>query len=174
MKKKLFVLALSLLVSVAFSQEMKTFTKDNYTIDYDSAWEINGNQTQPGVQFMIMSNESTQTKDGFRENINLASESLKGQVLTASEYLNIALEQIKAQIPTAKIISSKSIDINGIDANETVWSADFGNNMVLQFKQVALVRGGNGYVLTFSSSTAEYKDHIKSADLMMKSFKFVN
>ena len=174
MKKKLFVLTLSLLVTVAFSQEIKTFTKDNYTIDYDAGWEINGNQTQPGVQFMLMSNESTQAKDGFRENINLASESLQGQVLNASEYLNLALEQIKAQIPTAKVISSKTLDLNGIEANETVWSADFGNNMILKFKQVAMVRGGNGYVLTFSSSTAEYEEHIKSADLMMKSFKFVN
>jgi len=174
MKTRILTLALSFTITFAFAQEMKTFTKDNYTIDYDAAWEANGDQSQPGVQFMIMSNPSTQAKDGFRENINLASESLQGQVLNASEYLNLALEQIKAQIPTAKVISSKTLDLNGIEANETVWSADFGNNMILKFKQVAMVRGGNGYVLTFSSSTAEYEEHIKSADLMMKSFKFVN
>ncbi len=174
MKTRILTSALSFAMTFAFAQEMKTFTKDNYTIDYDSTWETSVEKIQPGVKFMLMSNPSTQTKDNFRENINLSSESLQGQTLSASEYINLALEQIKAQIPTAKIITSKTIDLNGVEAYEVIWSADFGNNMILKFKQIALVRADNGYVLTFSSSTTEYDQYIKSADKMMMSFKFVN
>ena len=123
---------------------------------------------------MILSNESSQEKDQFRENLNLSSESLQGQTLTSEEYANISLEQVSAQIPNAKITTNKATTLNGIDGKEIIWSADFGNGMVLKFKQLIFVRGGNGYALTFSSSAAEYDQYIKSADKMMMSFKFVN
>lgn len=84
MKNKLFTLALSLVFTVAFTQETKTFTKDNYTIDYPSSWEISKQKVQPSVKFIILSDESSLAKDQFRENINLAIEPLQGQSLSAS------------------------------------------------------------------------------------------
>ncbi|SHG59342.1 hypothetical protein [Winogradskyella jejuensis] len=174
MKTRILTLALSFAMTFAFAQEMKTFTKDNYTIDYDTTWEISEQKIQPAVQFMILSDESTQAKDKFRENINLSAESLQGQELNAADYAKISLDQISVQIPGAKIITNESKKLNGIDCQEIIWSADFGNNMILKFKQVIFVRGGTGYALTFSSTTTEFDTYKESANKMLSSFKFVN
>lgn len=72
------------------------------------------------------------------------------------------------------MISNEPFDSNGTKAQKIIWSADFGNGMVLKFKQIAMIRGDNGYVLTFSSTTAEYDEYLKSADKMIGSFKFIN
>ncbi|TCK67320.1 hypothetical protein DFQ05_1094 [Winogradskyella wandonensis] len=174
MKIRILTLALCITTTFAFAQEMKTYTKDNLTIDYDATWEISEQKMQPAVKFMILSDASSQISDSFRENINLSSESLQGQKMTATEYAKISLDQITSQIPTAKIISNESKKINGLDVQEIIWSADFGNNMILKFKQVAFVRGGEGYVFTFTSTTAEFDKYVESADKMFSSFKFVN
>ncbi|RNC85135.1 MAG: hypothetical protein ED556_11255 [Winogradskyella sp.] len=169
----LFLIVLFMSITLS-AQEMKTFTKNNYTIDYPATWASSEQKVQPSVQFIILSDESTQAKDKFRENLNLSKESLRGQKISTSEYAKISLDQVKAQIPNANIISNEPVTINGIEGEQIIWSADFGNSMVLKFNQFIFTRGDSGYALTFSSTVSEYDDYVKAADAMMKSFKFVN
>ena len=174
MKNKLFTLGLSLSMTFVFAQDTKTFTKDNYTIDYPSSWQISEQKTQPAVQFMIVSDITSQAKDNFRENISLSEEPLQGKTLNAEQYSQILVNQINAQIPSSKTSPTKSINLNGIDAQELVWSADFGNGTVLKFKQVLFVNGNTGYAITYQSTTTEFDEYLVVADKIISSFKFVN
>lgn len=174
MKIKTLTIVLLLAMTFSFAQETKTFTKDNYTIDYISTWEASEQESQPAIQFMLFSDVSSQEKDNFRENINLSTEALQGNILSVSEYANKSLDLITAQIPNAVVSVNELIDLNGNKAQKIIWSADFGNGMVLKFKQLILIRGDKGYALTFSSTNTEYDQYVKFADKMMYSFKFIN
>ena len=54
MKTRILTLGLSFAMTFAFAQEMKTFTKDNYTMDYDSTWEISEQKIQPAIQLSLI------------------------------------------------------------------------------------------------------------------------
>lgn len=175
MKTKLTTLLVLFVSTLLFAQdEWQTLEQDNYSISYPIDWVSSDKKPQPSVQFLFSAPESSQKKDQFRESINLVTESLGGQTLTIDAYIKISLDQIMAQIPSAKIKSNKDIKLGDEDAKEVVWSADFGNGIVLQFKQVYIIKNGTAYVLTYSSTTTEYDLYNETANKTINSFKFTS
>lgn len=173
MKIKITTLLLLFVSTALFAQEKwQTLEKDNYSINYPNDWVSSDQKPQPSVQFLLSAPESSQKDDLFRESINMVTESLGGQTLTIDAYIKISLDQITAQIPSAKVKSRTDVKLGEEDAKEVVWSADFGNGMVLQFKQVYVINNGTAYVLTFSSTTSEYDLYNETANKTISSFKF--
>ena len=172
MKIKTITLLLLFLSTTLFAQkDWKTLEKDEYAISYPEDWESSNKKPQPTMEFLLLSDENTQKEDLFRENINLTTEDLGDRELTVEAYTTISIDQIVAQIPTAKVGSSQSITIDGREAKSIVWSADFGNGMILKFKQVLIIYSGKAYILTFSSSEAEFNIYIEVGDQILNSFK---
>ena len=172
MKTKLTTLLLLFISTVLLAQEgWKTFEKDNYSINYPTDWVYSDNKTQPTIAFILYSPEASQTEDLFREKINLTIEKLSSADYTLDQYTELALDQVKSQIPTAKMISSLPASIGDVDATNIVWSADFGNGIVLQFNQLFAIKDGTAYVLTFTSTVTEYKKYIEDAIKIFNSFK---
>ncbi|MFC0604000.1 PsbP-related protein [Winogradskyella pulchriflava] len=172
MKIKITTLLLCFVSTALFAQkDWKTLEKDNYAINYPEDWISSDQKPQPTMQFLLLSDEKSQEKDQFRENINLTIEDLRGQTLSTEEYVKISLDQITSQIPNSKIISNDAIKIDGFEARVVIWSADFGNGMILKFKQILLINSGNAYVLTFSSTASEYDQYIEIGDKILNSFK---
>ncbi|WP_339625266.1 PsbP-related protein [uncultured Winogradskyella sp.] len=172
MKIKLTTLVVLLIGFTVFAQKDWTqLTQDGFAISYPKDWVSSDQKPQPSMQFLLMSDEKSQINDKFRENINLTLEDLGGQVLSLEDYAKISLEQITTQIPSAKVIVNVTTKINDYEARSVIWSADFGNGMVLKFKQVFILNGGMAYVLTFSSTSAEYDDYIEVGDKILNSFK---
>ena len=175
MKNKLTLLLTICISAIAFAQEdWKIFEKDNYSIQYPATWEYSDQKPQPTIQFVLMSEEASQNEDMFRENINLNTESLKGQDISLKDYAKAGLDQIFAQIPSAKIISNKNIKLGAKNAKEIIWSANLGNGMLLRFKQVFLLNDGIAYVLTFSATETDYDKYIEDGEKIISSFKFTN
>jgi hypothetical protein len=173
MKIRLLSLVFTLLTSVIFAQDgWKTYQKDNYSINYPANWEYSDQKPQPTIDFILMSPEASQTKDFFRENINLTVENLVSEDLSLEEYTEKALEQIKVQVPNAKMISALPVTIGDIEATNIIWSADFGGGLNLKFNQLFTVKDRVAYVLTFASTTTEYELYEKDAIVMLNSFKF--
>ncbi|MFP4845275.1 hypothetical protein [Winogradskyella sp. PE311] len=172
MKTKISTLLLLFISLSLFAQEnWETLEKENYAISYPTDWISSEKKPQPSMQFLLLSDEKSQNEDKFRENINLTLENLNGQTLSLDEYSKISIDQITAQIPSAKVISVDTIKLNGWEAKAAIWSADFGNGMILKFKQVFLLYSGTAYVLTFSSTTAEFDTYIQVGDQILNSFK---
>ncbi|GAB5564351.1 MAG: hypothetical protein Wins2KO_14140 [Winogradskyella sp.] len=172
MKRKIILLLAVSLSTFLFAQEdWKVLSEENYSINYPENWTYSNKKPQPSIKFMLLADESSQEKDAFRENVNLTTESLGGNNIDSKDYTDFAIKQVKAQMPSAKIISNKSIKIDGRDAQEVIWSGDFGNGMLLKFKQVLLAYNDTGYVLTFSSTEAEFDNYIIDGDKILNSFK---
>ncbi|EDP71541.1 hypothetical protein FBALC1_03617 [Flavobacteriales bacterium ALC-1] len=173
MKTKFLTLLVLLSSSIMLAQdEWQTLEQDNYSISYPKDWVSSDEKPQPSVLFLLKAPENSQKEDLFRESINLVSEPLGGQTLSIEDYVKISLDQIMAQIPSAEIKSNKETKLGDEDAREVVWSADFGNGMVLQFKQVYIINNGTAYVLTFSSTTSEYDAYDEVVNKTLNSFKF--
>lgn len=173
MKIKLALLLFLGISTLSFAQDgWKTYQKDNYSINYPSDWEYSDKKPQPLVAFMLFSPEASQTKDKFRENINLTIEELSSGDYTLDEYTEIVFEQVKKQIPSAKLLSALPANIGKEDAVNIVWTADFGNGMVLKFNQLFAIKDRIAYVLTFTSTEAEFDEYIKDAAKILNSFKF--
>ena len=173
MKIKLITLLLLFTANILVAQDdLQTYQKDNYSISYPSDWEYSDQKPQPSVAFMLLSPEASQKQDLFRENINLTIEELTQADLTLEQYTEKALEQVKMQIPTAKMLSALPVFIGEVEATNIIWSADFGNGMVLKFNQLFTVKDRIAYVLTFTSTEKEYDLYEKDAIKMLNSFKF--
>lgn len=173
MKIKLTTLILIFTLTLSFAQDgWQTLEKDNYAISYPSDWTYNDKNPQPTVVFMLQSPESSQKEDLLRESVNLSIEELSMADYTLDEYTDIVLEQVKQQIPTAKMISALPANIGDVEATNIVWSADFGNGTILQFNQLFAIKDRIAYVLTYTSTEAEYDKYIKDAAKILNSFKF--
>lgn len=173
MKIKITTLLVLFISTSLFAQKnWETLEQDNYAISYPKDWISSDQKPQPSMQFLLLTDEKSQNEDQFRENINLTTEDLGGTTFSLEEYAKISLDQITSQIPTAEVLSNDPTKIDNWEARTVVWRADFGNNMILQFKQVFLINGGQAYVLTFSSTKAEYDEYIKVGDNILNSFKF--
>ncbi len=172
MKTKITTLLVLLISTTLLAQnDWNTLERDEYAISYPKDWVSSDQKTQASTQFLLLSDEKTQDEDSFRENINLTTEALGGREFTIEAYVKLSIDQIKAQIPSANIISNKNIKVEGREAKSVVWSADFGNGMILKFKQILMIYNDKGYVLTFSSSETEYDTYIAIGDQILNSFK---
>lgn len=173
MKNRVTLILALLLTTISFAQDdWQTYKQDNYSINYPAHWEYSSKKPQPSIQFILFSEETSQAKDLFRENINLTLENLNGQSFSLESYTKLALEQVKIQIPSAKIISNTQIKLGVKNAKEIIWTADLGNGMLLKFKQVFTLHEASAYVLTFTSTITDYDAYITDATKILYSFKF--
>jgi hypothetical protein len=173
MKNRLTLLLTLLLTTICFAQDdWQIHKQDNYSINYPTNWEYSPKKPQPAIQFVLFSEEASQTKDLFRENINLTLEDISGQNFNLESYTKVALEQVKSQIPSANILSNTLIKLGDKNAKEIVWTAELGVGMLLKFKQVFTLHENSAYVLTFTASTTEYDAYIIDATTILYSFKF--
>ncbi|WGD33697.1 hypothetical protein [Olleya sp. YS] len=174
-KPTILVVLFTLVSTFIFSQEnWQTFETETFAINYPEDWSYSDNKPNPMVQAVFFSPEITQVKDQFRENVNLTVEDLKSVELNIQEYTKLALDQVEKQISSAKILNQSSTTISGLEARIIIWSADFGNGILLKLKQLYTISNGKAYVLTFSSTIAEYDEYSEIGDNILKSFKLLN
>ena len=173
MRNKLLMLSALLFSLILFGQKegWKTYEKDGYSVQYPKNWEYSDQKPQPMVQFVLMSEEDSQEEDNFRENINLSTEFLQGREISLDAYVEIALDQVEKQIPSAKILSTEDMSLNGIKAKSSIWTADFGSGVMLKFKQYILISDGTAYILTFTSTVAEFDEYVNQATDILDTFK---
>lgn len=172
MKISLLSLIFTVLTTAIFAQDgWKTYQKDNYSINYPPNWEYSDQKPEPTIAFIFMSPEASQTKDSFRERVNLTIENLVHEDLTLEAYTEKVLQQVK-QVPNAKMASALPVTIGDIEATNIIWSAELGGGMNLKFNQLFTVKDRVAYVLTFASTTTEYERYEKDAIMILNSFKF--
>ena len=155
MKYNLLTLILFTVCHISFAQDdWNTLKKDNYEISYPNSWESSEQKPQPTIQFLLLSDISSQQKDSFRENINMSIENLGSQNPSLIEYTKVSLDQVKAQVPTAKIISNNSTNVNGTDMSDILWTATFGT-IELKFRQFLCIKKSTAYIITFTATASD-------------------
>lgn len=154
---------LLVLISVfCFSQnKFKTYSKDNYTINYPESWDLDISG-QMNTSLLLFSKPSS-NNDDFRENVNIIIQKLGYKNIDIQEYAEISINQIKS---SGKILKNKLIN------NKYVieWKA-FINQRNLKFKQYYFVKNRKAYVVTFTAKENEYDNYIREANQILDSFK---
>lgn len=172
--KYITLLFLFISTSLFAQNNWQVLETNEYSISYPQDWVSSDMLTQPSMQFLLLSPEESQKNDKFRENINLTVEALGTNAMSLEDYIKLSTDQVIAQIPSAKILSNSTKKINNILAADIQWSADFGNGIALQFKQLFTIQNGVAYVLTYSSTEAEFNEYFDVANTIMNSFTFKN
>lgn len=172
MKKTKLIFLLSLVSFLSPAQDgWQEFKKNNYSISYPPDWNYSDEKPQPTIEFILKASFESTKDDQFQENINLNLESLLEET-NVSDYMKSTIDQIKTQVPSAKIIKNTSTEVNGLEAKEFIWSAKFGNDFLLKFKQIIFIKSKIAYVLTLTSTEKEFDRYITIGDKILYSFKF--
>lgn len=170
--KTIMTLLITFLMSVnTYSQVKKeTFKKGNFTIEYNSNWELNTTETN-GADVVLFT--ELEKNDTFRENVNVLVQDLKGMNMTMEKYVTLSEEQIKTLVSDSKIMVSKSVNDKGKRYHMIVWRGYLANNN-LKLKQLFFIKNEKAYIITYTALPETFNKFLKEANVILKSFKLNN
>ncbi|WP_400076929.1 PsbP-related protein [Winogradskyella sp. R77965] len=160
----LATIILLIIVSCGESDMQKTFSNDNYSIEYPESWDFD-DSGKFNTKFLIYSN--TEILDGFRENVNFTIQNLPEDT-TLKQFVEGTKQQL-SQIPKSKIIKSNIIKLNNKDVFEIVWQGYVTNND-LKFKQHCYLEDNKAHIVTFTAKQDTYEKYEEKASKILNSF----
>ncbi|MFY0603547.1 MAG: hypothetical protein JXQ93_06325 [Flavobacteriaceae bacterium] len=165
MKIKSILLAVFFLSTFSIvQQEMTTYKKDNYSIEYPESWELD-TSGQMNTKFVVSAKEI----NGFSENVNFIVQNLKGYGFDLEKFVTLSENQFK-QIPSAKVIESKRIKDANSEKHSITVEGDF-NGTNLTIKQFYFFKDDKAYILTYTNTLEGYKTTKALGDKILNSFK---
>lgn len=166
MKIKSILLSIFFLTTMTFVQdEMKTFSKDNFSLHYPKDWEVDTS----GMMNTKVILKSKEMKDGFAQNVNVVTQNLTGYNFTLDQFVKVSEDQYK-QVPKAKIIASERIKGEGDEKHSVTVQGSFAGPDIT-IKQYYFFKKDVAYVVTFSSLTKDYEKSKALGDTILNSFK---
>jgi hypothetical protein len=165
MKIKTIVLALFFLTTLPWMQEeMKTYEKDGFSVEYPSSWIVDESGTM-NTKVILKSDE---VKDGFSQNLNVIMQDVSAYGLNLDQLVGISEGQFK-QMPKAKVVSSERIKDEHGEKHAIVIQGDFSGPDVT-VKQYYMLKGKMAYVVTYTNLTKEYPNTKDLGDKILNSF----
>ncbi len=144
----------------------KLLDQTDYLLTYPSSWSLD-QSGQMGTQFILFTG---QNNAGFRDNLNLIVQDLKGSGFDLDKYAALSEGQVKTMITHAQIIESKRIRSEANEFQEIVFTGDQGI-LHLKWKQRYWVKGEKAFVLTFTASQAAYAGYDQQNEKVFDSFR---
>lgn len=146
--------------------DQKTLVQADYALTYPSQWQLD-QSGQMGTKFILFASEGN---NGFRDNVNLMVQDLKGSGLDLDKYVSLSEGQVKTMISNPQIISSKRIKTDGGEFQEVIFTGDQGV-LHLKWRQRYWVKGEKAYILTFTASQSTYSEYNTVNEMVLGSFK---
>lgn len=148
------------------TENWKTYTHDNYSIQYPPAWELEENQV--GTVFALISPVDTANK-GFNININFIIQDLKGQGMDLDKYNETSINQIKHYLPNDNILTDEKQKDRTGEYMHLIYMGDENNNH-LQFEQYYRIINDKAYILTFTTLQKQWDKNHQLGEQILKSF----
>lgn len=177
MKKLLFFFLLLTQALTAYGQissqsnrinlNWKLYESAKFSIRYPSNWELNLDRKM-GETFILFSPIET-PQDKFRENVNLFEENLSSSNLSLDRYAQSSIIQIKNFITNFILIENKKMKLGTTEYHQLVYKGDQGI-LKLIFTQNIWIKGGKGYILTFTSEQSKYSKYREVGESTLKTF----
>jgi hypothetical protein len=162
--KKLFVL-FTIISFNAYGQKAnwKTYTKDNYSIQYPPAYDLE--EYQQGTVFMIIFPVDS-ANPTFNRNINLIIQDLKGTGMDLDKYNETSVKQIKQYLPNDSILMDKKEKDAVGECWHLIYMGD-AHDEHLQFEQYYRIINEKAYVLTLTTQIKQWdKGHLIGEEIM--------
>ena len=145
----------------------KTLSEKNYTIQYPSTWELT-QAGQMGTSFVLFS-PLEDSKDQFRENINLIIQDLTGMNIDLNKYTEISEGQVKTMITNSSIKETKRIKNGNTEYHKLIYTGDQGV-FRLKFEQYYWVQNDKAYVLTLTCEQTTFPNFKEIGEKILDSF----
>ncbi|MEO5892949.1 MAG: hypothetical protein ABIQ31_22055 [Ferruginibacter sp.] len=147
----------------------KTFTKDNYSVQYPPTWELNETGAM-GASFFVFSKPESKD-DLFKENVNLLIQDLGGQNIDLDKYVEISESQIKTMITNGSLVESKREKADSREYQKMIYTGDQGTYH-LWFEQYYWILKGKAYVLTLTCEKNTVAQFKVTGEAILNSFFF--
>lgn len=168
LKQFIFWLLVPVLLQAQKVSELKTYSKDNYSIQYAANWDLN-TEGQMGTTFVLFSKPSS-ANDKFRENVNLMVQDLSGYNVDLDTYAAISEQQLKSMVTAFVMLENKKKKDALGEYQHVIYKGEQGN-FKLTFEQHYRIINNKAYVLTFTAEQTEYDKFKPTTSVMFNSFK---
>lgn len=141
-----------------------TDVRNGFSVIPPMAWK---KTTHPGTVLVYVAPQAVQE---FTPNVNVVVQVLpKG--MTQTQYHQLSMAQIPKTFPEGKIVSERPVTLGGQKANELVYTGRQGP-YVLHFMATYVVKGGNAYVITFTTVKGQETALKTPRAAFLQTFKF--
>lgn len=135
---------------------------------YPSDWEIQEDYLWIPV---FLFSPATSDEDEFMENFNVLVQDLSWYNGNLEEYSKASIDYLKKSITNMEILKeSYDLDLSWDKAFSIKYSWDQWDYKAIWY-QVWTMKNNNAYILTFISTSDEYKDYSDTFDAIVNSFK---
>jgi len=167
--KKITILVFTIISLNAYGQKAnwKTYTKDNYSIQYPPAYDLE--EYQQGTVFMLIFPVDS-ANPTFNKNINLIIQDLKGTGLDLDKYNETSVKQIKQYLPNDTILTNKREKDAMGEYRHLIYIGDMHEDH-LQFEQYYRIINEKAYVLTLTTETKQWDKGHQIGEQILNTFK---
>jgi hypothetical protein len=152
-------------------QEWETFNGSDYSIRYPSNWELNDSK-QMGTSLILFS-PIENSKDQFKENVNLIIQDLSSYNLDLDDFIEITLDQVKTMITNSTLLESKRVKSSNPEFHKLVYLGDQGMYH-LKFEQYCWVMNDKAYILTLTCERNKFPVYKATGEKILNSFLLTN
>jgi len=126
--------------------------QSDFALSYPAIWSLD-QSGQAGTKFILFIG---QNNSGFRDNVNLIIQDLKGLGFDLDKYVTLSEGQVKTMITNSQVIESKRIKSELGEFQEVIFTGDQGV-FHLKWRQRYWVKGEKAFVLTLTTSQTTYE-----------------
>ena len=146
----------------------KTYSKEDYTIQYPSSWELNESGMM-GTSFIFLSPPDG-PNDNFRENVNMVTQSLQGQKITMDQFVELTKNQLKVLITGVNILYEERKEKEGLEYHKIIYTGTQGT-LNLKLEQYYFLANDSIYSLTLTCTIVDFDDYQEIGEKIMDSFE---
>jgi hypothetical protein len=171
MKLTLFLILITL-TNCCFSQadsanQMISFAKDNYKLQYPKSWRLD-TLTKLGPELFVFSPLEDES-DKFSENVNISIQNLIGQNIDLAQYKQITDKQVTDLATDSKIFESSIVKSNKGEFFRITYAMTQGKFRI-KITSVCFISNDKAYLATFSSEFDKYDTYKKVGEQILSSF----
>ena len=145
----------------------KKFNTKRYSIQYPGNWDLDTSK-QYGTAFILFSPLES-SKDQFKENVNLITQSISGQQIELDELASMTIDQLKKMITNPVILENKKIKEGNLEYQRLVYTGEQGV-FHLKWEQYYMIINGNAYVLTLTCEQTKFPIYQAMGEKILSSF----
>jgi len=140
--------------------------QSDFALSYPANWSID-QSGQAGTKFILFTG---QNDSGFRDNVNLIIQDIKGSGFDLDKYVTLSEGQVKTMITNSQIMESKRVKSELDEFQEVVFTGDQGV-FHLKWRQRYWVKNDKAFVFTFTTSQTTYEQYKQAGQKLFDSIK---
>lgn len=164
MKKHLLII-LVFALNFSFAQtDWTSYKNETFSISHPKSWspDTSGDMNTKLILFSQLNGDN----DLFKENVNVITQSLKGQNVSMTDFVKLTENQIETMVPNGKVWESK-----GTEERHYIVISGYVEKNDLKFKQLYVIKDEIIYIITFTALEEAYNDYSDIGSKILDSFK---